>query len=77
MSSPKGRYPLTTGKKKMMLTHRAYRLRSALVLNVFLLGIMLISLPFVPAQTAETRKPIDLSTAIIQGAKQNIQAVVR
>ena len=47
---------------------------SILFLNLFLLGVLLQS---VPAQGAEREKgPVDLSTAIIQVAKQNIPAVV-
>jgi serine protease Do len=43
---------------------------------LFLGGMMLASLQSMPAQAAERAKPIDLSTAIVQVAKQNLPAVV-
>ncbi len=45
-------------------------------LNFFLLSIISICLHPVPLEAAERTKPIDLSTAIIQVAKQNLPAVV-
>lgn len=45
-------------------------------LSLFMLSIMSICLHSVPLQAAERTKPVDLSTAIIQVAKQNLPAVV-
>lgn len=59
-----------------MLRHvfRPYRLPLVLLLNLFLSGMLL---QLVSVQAAEkSRTSIDLSTAIIQVAKQNIPAVV-
>jgi len=59
-----------------MSTHRQYRQSAVLFLNFFVLGMMLIlSQPFL-VEAAEKGKPVDLSTAIIQVAKQNLPAVV-
>ena len=44
--------------------------------SLFLSGMILASLRSMPVQAAERTKPIDLSTAIIQVAKQNLPAVV-
>jgi serine protease Do len=55
-----------------MITHTRYRL----FFTIFLLGILLMLIQSFPAQAAEKMKPVDLSTAIIQVAKQNIPAVV-
>jgi serine protease Do len=51
------------------------RLRQVFIVffNIFLVGMVLQS---APALTAERKGPVDLSTAIIQVAKQNIPAVV-
>ena len=51
--------------------------RSSMLLSALLvLGIILPSLQSSSAEAAESAKPIDLSTAIIQVAKQNLPAVV-
>jgi hypothetical protein len=57
-----------------MFTHIAYcRLLSALFLDILLLGVVWTPLQLFPAQAAEKAKTsVDLSTAIIQVAKQNI-----
>ena len=57
---------------------RSIRHRPSYVLffNLFLSGMILVSLPSMPVQAAEKAKLIDLSTAIIQVAKQNLPAVV-
>jgi serine protease Do len=55
-----------------MITHTRYRL----FLTIFLLSILLMLIQSVPTPAAEKMKPVDLSTAIIQVAKQNIPAVV-
>jgi serine protease Do len=55
-----------------MIIHTRYRL----FLTIFLLSILLMLIQSVPTPAAEKMKPVDLSTAIIQVAKQNIPAVV-
>ena len=45
-------------------------------LSLFMLSIASICLHSVSLQAAERTKPVDLSTAIIQVAKQNLPAVV-
>jgi serine protease Do len=57
-----------------MFTHFPYRYR--LLFAILELGVALILLQSTPAEAAEKARPIDLSTAIIQVAKQNIPAVV-
>jgi Do/DeqQ family serine protease len=58
-----------------MPIHRQCR-RSAVLFSSFLMmGMMLLFLPFL-VEAAEKGKPVDLSTAIIQVAKQNLPAVV-
>ena len=61
-----------------MITHLASRVRrsSSRFLKFILVGVLLISLPSISAQAAEKMKSLDLSTAIIQVAKQSIPAVV-
>jgi len=59
-----------------MLSYRFCR-QSFVVFRYFLLiGIVLASFQPVPVLGTETGKPVDLSTAIIQVAKQNLPAVV-
>jgi len=58
-----------------MLTHRQCR-RSAVLFHFFLLGMILILFQPLLVNAAEKGKPVDLSTAIIQVAKQNLPAVV-
>jgi serine protease Do len=53
-----------------------YRRLFLVSLSLFLAGMILVSLQSMPVQAAERAKPIDLSTAIIQVAKQNLPAVV-
>ncbi|HVP79967.1 MAG TPA: Do family serine endopeptidase [Thermodesulfobacteriota bacterium] len=50
--------------------------RSVSLLSLLLSGMILASLQSMPAQAAERAKTIDLTTAIIQVAKQNLPAVV-
>src|SRR5512143_123716 len=45
-------------------------------LSLLMSGMVLASLQSTPVQAAEKTKPVDLSTAIIQVAKQNLPAVV-
>ena len=45
-------------------------------LSLFMSGMILTSLQSMPVQAAERTKPIDLSTAIVQVAKENLPAVV-
>jgi serine protease Do len=52
--------------------HQPYRI----FLTVSLLGMILISLSSFPTQAAEKMKSVDLSTAIVQVAKETIPAVV-
>jgi len=60
-----------------VLAYRYCRQSSFFVfLNFLLLGIMLVSFHSAPVLAAEKGKPVDLSTAIIQVAKQNLPAVV-
>ncbi len=60
-----------------MLAYRYCRRSSFVVfLNFLLLGIMLVPFQSAPVLAAEKGKPVDLSTAIIQLAKQNLPAVV-
>jgi len=59
-----------------MLTHRQSRQSAVLFLNFFVLGMMLILFQPFLVEAAEKGKPVDLSTAIIQVAKQNLPAVV-
>ena len=60
-----------------MLAYRYCRQSSFVVfLNFLLLGIMLVSFQSAPVLASEKGKPVDLSTAIIQVAKQNLPAVV-
>ncbi len=59
-----------------MISYYQSRRSTVLILNLFVLGMTLIlSQPFL-VEAAERGKPIDLSTAIIQVAKQNLPAVV-
>ena len=59
-----------------MISHYQGRRSTVPFLSFFVLGIMLILFqPFV-VEAAERGKPVDLSTAIIQVAKQNLPAVV-
>jgi serine protease Do len=51
-------------------------IRYRLFFGIFVLGILLMLIQSVPTQAAEKMKSLDLSTAIIQVAKQNIPAVV-
>ncbi len=53
-----------------------YRPLFEVLLSLFMSGMILASLQSTPVQAAERAKPIDLSTAIIQVAKQNLPAVV-
>ena len=59
----------------MRLPTRCRRL-SAVYSSLLLSGMILASLQSMPAQAAERAKTIDLTTAIIQVAKQNLPAVV-
>jgi len=59
-----------------MLIHRQSRQSAVLFLNFFVLGMMLILFQPLLVKAAEKGKPVDLSTAIIQVAKQNLPAVV-
>jgi len=59
-----------------MLIHRQSRQSAVLFLNLFVLGMMLILLQPFLVEAAEKGKPVDLSTAIMQVAKQNLPAVV-
>jgi serine protease Do len=59
-----------------MLRSILYRRPFLVFLSLFLLGMMLASLRSMPVQAEERAKPIDLSTAIVQVAKQNLPAVV-
>ncbi len=58
-----------------MLNHRQCR-RSAVLHHFFLLGMILILFQPLLVGAAEKGKPVDLSTAIVQVAKQNLPAVV-
>jgi serine protease Do len=58
-----------------MLIYRQYRQSVTLFLSFLVLGMMLILFQPFPVEAAE-RKPVDLSTAIIQVAKQNLPKVV-
>ncbi len=58
-----------------MLTHRQSR-RSAVLFHFFVMGMILILCQPFLVEAAEKGKPVDLSTAIIQVAKQNLPAVV-
>ena len=51
-------------------------IRYRLFFGIFVLGILLMLIQSAPTQAAEKMKSVDLSTAIIQVAKQNIPAVV-
>jgi serine protease Do len=53
-----------------------YRRPWVMFFSLLLSGMILTSLQSMPVQAAERTKPIDLSTAIIQVAKQNLPAVV-
>jgi serine protease Do len=51
-------------------------IRYRLIFGIFVLSILLMLIQSVPTQAAEKMRSVDLSTAIIQVAKQNIPAVV-
>ena len=53
-----------------------YRRLFVAFFSLLLSGMILASLQSMPARAAERTKPVDLSTAIIQVAKQNLPAVV-
>jgi hypothetical protein len=53
-----------------------YRPLCEVFLSLFMSGMILTSPQSIPVQAAEKAKPIELSTAIIQVAKQNLPAVV-
>jgi serine protease Do len=53
-----------------------YRWLFVVFFSLLLSGMILASLQSMPVQAAERTRPIDLSTAIIQVAKQNLPAVV-
>ena len=59
-----------------MFSHTRLRRFSVGFSTLLMLGMILLSLQPVPVQAAATAKSIDLSTAIIQVAKQNLPAVV-
>ena len=59
-----------------MFSHTRFRRFSFGFSTLLMLGMILLSLQSVPLQAAERAKSIDLSTAIIQVAKQNLPAVV-
>jgi len=59
-----------------MLPLHQSRQSGVLFLHLFVLGMMLILFQPFPVEAAEKGKPVDLSTAIIQVAKQNLPAVV-
>jgi len=58
-----------------MLIHRQSR-RSAILFRFFVMGMIVILFQPFLVEAAEKGKPVDLSTAIIQVAKQNLPAVV-
>ncbi len=53
-----------------------YRRPFLIFFRLLLSGMILASLPSMPVRAAERTKPVDLSTAIIQVAKQNLPSVV-
>ena len=59
-----------------MFIYLRFRQLSVVFSTLLILVIILLSLQSVPALAAEKGKPVDLSTAIIQVAKQNLPAVV-
>jgi len=63
-------------RRMIMLSSKRRNLLFFVFLSFFLLSIISISVHSVPLQAAEKTKPVDLSTAIIQVAKQNLPAVV-
>jgi len=60
----------------IMLSSKRRNLLFFVFLSFFLLSIISISVHSVPLQAEEKTEPVDLSTAIIQVAKQNLPAVV-
>jgi serine protease Do len=59
-----------------MISHTRFRRSFSIFSTLLMVGMILLSLQSVSVQAAERAKPIDLSTAIIQVAKQNLPAVV-
>ncbi len=59
-----------------MLRSIRYRRLFLMVLSLLMSGIILISLQSIFARAAERTKPVDLSTANIQVAKQNLPVAV-
>jgi serine protease Do len=69
-------YPYTRKRRTDMFSHMRLRRFSVGISVMLMLGMVLLSIQPVVAEAAERTKPIDLSTAIIQVAKQNLPAVV-
>ncbi|HUL28929.1 MAG TPA: Do family serine endopeptidase [Thermodesulfobacteriota bacterium] len=59
-----------------MFADMPFRRMAIIFQNLLMLGMLLFSVPSLSLGAAERGKPIDLSTAIVQVAKQNLPAVV-
>ena len=59
-----------------MFTQMRFHRLSVFFFTLLMLGMILLSFESISAEAAERAKPIDLSTAIIQVAKQNLPTVV-
>ena len=70
------KYQFTIERRTDMLTYIRFRQLSLVFSTVLMVGMILLLLHPVSVGAVEKGKPLDLSTAIIQVAKQNLPAVV-